>query len=109
MNINIERMAELVIKYIKQLSRLWRKVIMKLNHDKLLKSMNEKWVTKQCPMCGKNNWNIDTTIQGLNRLDANGSLCLGGATMPVVAVTCMNCGNTIFINPLVIECIDDGE
>jgi hypothetical protein len=29
------------------------------------------------------------------------------SVMPLVAVTCMNCGNVMFVNPLVIQCVDD--
>ncbi len=34
-------------------------------------------------------------------LGSNNSINLGGKILPLVPVTCTNCGNTIFINALV--------
>ena len=80
---------------------------MKVNKDKLLKKINEKWTTKQCPMCGNNNWNIDSDMMTMVGVGSDKSISLGGKMIPVVAITCNECGNTIFVNPLAIKCVDD--
>lgn len=78
----------------------------RLNTEKLLSEINQKWITKSCPMCGQNNWNVDGNIVSPMRLSGSGDIQLGGEMMPLVAVTCMNCGNVVFVNPLVIGAVD---
>ena len=81
----------------------------KLNKTKLLNTINEKWLTKQCPMCGENNWTIDEDIVTAIRVDENRDIQLGGKFSPLVAVTCLNCGHVVFVNPLVIGSVEDTE
>ena len=47
-----------------------------------------------------------TAYMTVLRLNENGGIQLGGQVMPLVAITCMNCGNTVFVNPLVIKSVD---
>ncbi len=82
---------------------------MKINDEKLINAINEKWASKLCPMCGGNNWNIDSGVSGLVALDKNKNVMLGGRVLPVIAITCLHCGNTVLVNPLVVECLDDSE
>lgn len=93
-----------VIKYIK---KLFGRNVMVLNKEKLIDIINQKWVTKNCPMCGKNNWNIDDDIMSMISVGKNHSIQIGNKIIPVVTVTCKECGNTIFVNPLVIHCLKD--
>lgn len=79
---------------------------MRVDNEKLLQVINEKWVTKKCPMCGHNNWTIDKDMMTMLGVGEDKSINLGGKIIPVVAVTCNECGNTIFINPLAIGCIE---
>lgn len=55
----------------------------------------------------KNNWNIDETIVTPLGIDGDKNVHLGGQFMPIVAVTCNNCGNVVFINPLAIDAIEE--
>ena len=76
---------------------------MKLNKPLFEKQIKKKWPTKVCPMCGCNTWTYDDTLCTPLTLGPNNSINLGGKIMPLVPVTCTNCGNTIFINALVAK------
>lgn len=93
-----------MIQYIK---RLFGRNSMKLNKDKLINSINQKWLTKNCPMCGKNNWNIDDDMMTMISVGKDHSIQIGNKIIPVVTITCKECGNTIFVNPLAINCMED--
>ena len=80
---------------------------MKVNMEKLVQAINQKWVSKNCPVCGKNNWHIGSNMVTMLNVREDKSIEIGGSITPVVAVTCNECGNTIYINPLVIGCTDD--
>lgn len=71
-----------------------------IDGNKIIQFLNEKWKNAKCPMCGAGNWNVDphvvTTVSVENR-----SIQLGGRFFPLIPVTCMNCGNTIFVNAIV--------
>lgn len=80
---------------------------MKVNKEQLISTINNKWATKNCPMCGNNNWNIDTDMMTMVGVGEDKSVKLGGKMIPVVSITCNNCGNTVFVNPLAIGCVID--
>ena len=77
-----------------------------LNREKLLERINAKWKTKTCPMCQKNNWNIGKNLVSTVNLSDDGGVELGGSVMPLVPIICMNCGNVLFVNPLVIDAVN---
>lgn len=98
-------MARKVLEYIKKYLWRWR---MKLNQERLMQVINEKWSTKRCPMCGNNDWTIDPDVMTLIGVDENKSVVLGsGKIVPLNTITCNNCGNVILINPLAIGCLDN--
>ena len=81
----------------------------KFNAEEFLKELNSKWLLdKTCPICGSNNWTVAPDPQQLMRF-AGGSLVVGGAVIPVVAVTCTNCGYTRLFNPLVLGALEATE
>ena len=80
-----------------------------LIRDKFLKELNAKWENKNCPMCNHNNWNVDGNMVAHMRLSDQGGIELGGQVMPLVALTCMNCGNVLFVNPLVLGALDTSK
>lgn len=82
---------------------------MNINRKKLISTINSKWQTKSCPLCGKNNWDIGDQMITMVGVGEDKSIQLGGQFMPLIPVVCSNCGNTILINPLVIKCVDDLE
>lgn len=80
---------------------------MNINREKLISAINKTWMTKTCPMCGKNSWTIGDQMIAMVNVGEDKSIQLGGEFMPLVPMVCGNCGNTILINPLVIKCVDD--
>lgn len=83
---------------------------MSLDQKAFEKHINEKWTNKVCPMCGGNNWTYDATMATPLTIGPGKTINLGGKILPLVPVTCSNCGNTIFVNALVAKAfIDDGD
>jgi hypothetical protein len=78
----------------------------KLDSEKLLKHLNEKWHGQTCPMCKTGNWNVSDAIFELREFN-EGSLVIGGGPLiPVVPITCNNCGNTVLVNAIVSKLVD---
>lgn len=74
----------------------------KVGTDKVIKYLQKKWRGSGCPMCGGNQWNVPEKIFELREFN-DGNLMIGGpngAVLPVIPITCRNCGNTVFINAL---------
>lgn len=93
-----------MLEYIKMYLR--RKKV-RINRQNLINTINQRWSTKNCPMCGANNWTIGEDVVTMVRVDENNSIQLGGKITPVVPMICSNCGNTLLINPLVIQCSEE--
>lgn len=70
------------------------------NTDKLLNIINEKWIAKNCLLCGNNDWTMSPILAELHEHNNENKI------IPLVPITCNNCGNTIFISPLAINCMD---
>jgi hypothetical protein len=71
----------------------------KIDGNKMIAYLQEKWRGRSCPMCGVTNWNVqDSTFE--IRQFSEGNMVLGGPIIPVVPVVCNNCGNTILVNAL---------
>lgn len=72
------------------------------NYDKqkFVDFLNEKWDGRGCPVCGKGPWSVSDDIFEIRDYN-NGNIILGGgAIIPIIPVTCLNCGNTIFVNAI---------
>ena len=79
------------------------------NAKKFLSELNSKWTqSKRCPICSNNNWTISPDPNQLMRF-SGGNLIVGGAIIPVVVVTCTNCGYTLLFNPLVLGALETPE
>lgn len=64
--------------------------------------LDKKWNGARCPLCGEGDWSVADKIFEIRDFNDR-NLVLGGpknAVMPVIPVTCANCGNTILINAL---------
>lgn len=71
----------------------------KFDQQKLLGHLNGKWMSKPCQMCSVGKWSVqDSTFQLMEFQE--GSLVVGGPVIPVVPVTCTNCGNTLLVNAI---------
>lgn len=58
-----------------------------------------------CPMCRTRSFNVSNEIFELRKYN-NGGLVVGGTPIvPIIPVTCMNCGNTILVNAMVAGAI----
>jgi len=77
---------------------------MKLTQEqsaKLLEYLKSKWTPDaRCPMCGKDDWGVAEYVFQMLAASLSGGLVLGGPVMPLVPVTCINCGNTVLVNAL---------
>lgn len=70
-----------------------------LDSQKVINFLNMKWGGAVCPLCGGREWNITDRTFELREYN-EGNLVVGGAIVPIIPVTCSNCGNTVFINAL---------
>jgi len=53
-----------------------------------------------CPLCKENRWSVSDTIWEVQEFFQSG-LKLGSPKMPLISLTCANCGNTYFLNAIV--------
>lgn len=81
----------------------------KIDRNKAISWLNEKWDgEKLCPVCKKNHWHIpDQLVE--TRPFYGGNLFVGGAIYPSLAITCLNCGNTVFFNAMVAQLLDKAD
>ena len=77
----------------------------KLDSQIALKHLQEKWGTKPCQMCEKNNWSVSDTIFELRPYQGENIIIGSGPIVPIFPVTCNNCGNTILVNAIVSKSI----
>lgn len=80
---------------------------MKINNEILIKKLNEKWKGNSCPYCQSAEWTVDASIVTPIEIGERKEMKLGGKFQPLIPVSCRNCGNTVFINGLILECLDD--
>lgn len=83
--------------------------MIKFDKEKFLEEINKKWINKNCPMCGENNWNIDKNIVTPLKVDKKAGVSIGKSIFPVVPVVCTNCGNVLFVNPLAVDSLEHDE
>lgn len=78
----------------------------KINSEKFLNHLKEKWKGQSCPLCGVGNWNVSDSVYELREFH-DGNLVIGsGPIVPIVPVTCSNCGNTIMVNALLSGAVE---
>lgn len=82
---------------------------MKINNEILIRKLNEKWKGVNCPYCQSAEWTVDTSIVTPIEVGEKKEMKLGGRFQPLITVSCRNCGNTVFINGLILGCLDDLE
>lgn len=74
--------------------------------QKLNNFVQDKWKRPYaCACCGANNWNLADEVYQLTSF-AGGAMIIGGPIVPLVPVTCNNCGNTVLVNALIAEVVD---
>jgi len=70
----------------------------------LLRFLQERWGGRACPVCGKGPWQANDRIFQLTEFN-QGNLVLGGPIVPVIPVTCSNCGNTVLVNAIIARAL----
>jgi hypothetical protein len=73
---------------------------------KLIRHLNANWGGHRCPMCGLGPWEAGNTVQEIREYIGGGGILVGGAVVPVVAVTCKNCGYTALVNAIIAGVMD---
>jgi len=64
----------------------------------------------KCSVCDLSQWVVSDTVFELREFQG-GSLMLGGDAiiLPVISMTCSNCGNTIFFNAITLGVLSSKE
>lgn len=72
------------------------------HHDtkKVIAFLSEKWGSRDCPMCGKGPWEVQDRVFQLTEFH-QGNIVIGGPLVPVIPVTCTNCGHTVLVNAII--------
>lgn len=81
----------------------------KINGEKTIKFLNERWNGVACPLCGGTGWSVTDRSFELREFN-DGKLVMGGANasvIPLIPVTCEKCGNTVLINALVADLLKE--
>lgn len=80
-----------------------------IDSDKLIKHLTGKWQGRNCPMCNQGNWNVSDKIFELREYNG-GSMVIGGNSpiVPIIPVTCDNCGNVLMVNAIVAQVLEQG-
>ena len=80
-----------------------------INQDKLIEELNKKWHGNGCPMCGNASWVVSDKVFELREFN-NGDFIVGNVPIvPIVTVSCDNCGNTVLVNPLVLGIMKNND
>jgi hypothetical protein len=81
----------------------------KIDTAKVIDFLNNKWGGQTCPMCRKGNWSVSEDIFEMRKFN-NGNLVIGGPEakiIPLVPITCSNCGKVVFVNAIVAGLISN--
>ena len=65
---------------------------------------------RSCVVCGKNRWMINETLSLVNTAgewEEAGIAVDRGRGTPLIAILCKNCGNTHFLNPILLGVAED--
>jgi ribosomal protein S27AE len=69
--------------------------------ENIIQHLSAKWKGRACPMCGTGNWTVSDKVFELREYH-DGNIVLGsGPIVPLIPVTCDNCGNVVFVNAIV--------
>ncbi len=80
----------------------------KIITEKVLAYLKKTWTEKsQCPMCGSNSWSVSDKIFELREYHGGDFIIGGGGPIvPIIPVTCSNCGNTVIVNAIVVGAVE---
>ena len=76
-----------------------------IDQHKLIAFLEEKWgPARKCPMCGAAHWQIADRLYMVGEYVKH--VLSPYSVVPVVPVTCTNCGNTLFVNASIADVCD---
>ena len=78
----------------------------KFDSEQFLNHLKEKWKGQPCPLCSVGNWSVTDSVYELREFHGGNVVIGGGPVVPVVPVTCSNCGNTIMVNALLSGAVE---
>jgi hypothetical protein len=70
-----------------------------------MQHLKAKWAGRPCAQCGTAVWQVQDAIFELRGF-SGGSLVVGGAIIPLIPVTCANCGNTVLVNAILAGVVE---
>lgn len=80
---------------------------MYINKAKIEELVEQKW-KNGCPMCGGHEWSFnDKMIVAPVQISEDRRYKLNGQIMPLAALICRNCGNTAFVNTLIVDALEE--
>lgn len=77
--------------------------------EMLLNKLNREWRLRTCPICMSTNWTIIDKVFELREFNGGDFVVGGGSILPLIPLTCNNCGYTHLINPFVTGAIPRPE
>lgn len=78
--------------------------------ERLVKAIQEKTGgQKPCSICGRQQWSVSTQFTAVTVSNDPRAIQLGGTILPSVPIICSHCGNTHFLNLLVLGFTDLAE
>ncbi len=81
----------------------------KFDSNKVIDHLKTKWQSRPCPMCHHGAWSVQDSVFELREFH-HGNMVIGGsALVPVVPVTCNNCGNIVLINAIMAGAVEREE
>ena len=75
-----------------------------LDTNKFIAFIEQKWGGRLCPMCGSGPWSVHDKVFQFSEFN-EGNMVIGGPLIPVVPVTCNNCGYTVVVNAILAGAI----
>jgi len=78
----------------------------KIDADKVIAFLSEKWKGRSCPACGQGPWSVQNTIYQLTEFNKDKVVIGGGPVFPVIPVVCTHCGNTALVNAIAAGFVD---
>lgn len=78
-----------------------------IDSNKFIHFLDSKWTNSvQCPICNATNWNTSNEIFEMSKFHREGGLFVGGLRIPLIPISCTNCGYTFFINAIISGVVD---
>lgn len=70
-------------------------------HKKMIEYIRGKWKDPVCPLCSGLTWSVAETVYELRQYNSGGIALVKIPIVPIIPVTCLNCGYTILLNSIV--------